>query len=69
MREIAVATRVPWRTVRDIAARYREHAPELAHSLLALSVALGHDIPLAVEIPLEPEHRAAFGLGAAWLAA
>jgi len=26
-------------------------------------------VPLAVEIPLEPEHRAAFGLGAAWLAA
>jgi len=69
VREIAVATRVPSRTVRDIAARYREHAPELAHSLLALSVALGHDIPLAVEIPLEPERRAAFGLGAAWLAA
>jgi len=69
VREIAVATRVPSRTVRDIAARYREHAPELAHSLLALSVALGHDIRLAVDIPLEPERRAAFGLGAAWLAA
>jgi len=69
VREIAVATGVPPRTVRDIAARYREHAPELAHSLLALSVALGHHMPIAVEIPLEPERRAAFALGAAWLAA
>jgi hypothetical protein len=69
VREIAVATGVPSRTVRDIRARYREHAPALADRLLALSVALGHHVPLAVEIPLEPEHRAAFGLGAAWLAA
>ena len=69
VREIAVATGVPPRTVRDLRLRYREHAPGLAHSLLALSVALGHQIPLAVDIPLEPERRAAFGLGAAWLAA
>jgi len=69
VREIAVATRVPSRTVRDIRTRYREHAPALADRLLALSVGLGHHVPLAVEIPLEPEHRAAFGLGAAWLAA
>jgi hypothetical protein len=69
VREIAAATGVPGRTVREIAARYRQHAPDLASRLLALSVALGHDIPLAVDIPLEPERRAAFGLGAAWLAA
>lgn len=65
----SVATGVPPRTVREIAARYREHAPGLAHGLLALSVALGHHLPLAVDIPLDPERRAAFGLGAAWLAA
>ena len=67
-REIAAVTGVPVRTVRDVHARYRERAPELARSLLALSVALSHDIPLAVDIPLEPERRAAFALGAAWLA-
>ena len=65
----SVATGVPPRTVREIAARYRERAPGLAHGLLALSVALGHHLPLAVDIPLDPERRAAFGLGAAWLAA
>jgi hypothetical protein len=69
VREIAVATGVPPRTVRDIAARYREHAPGLARSLLALSVALGHRIPLAVEIPIEPERRAAFVIWAAWMSA
>ena len=67
--EIAAATGVPDRTVRDIAARYRRHAPDLASGLLAMSVALGGHLSLAVEIPLEPERRAAFGLGAAWLAA
>ena len=69
VREIAVATGVPPRTVRDIAARYREQAPGLATGLLAMSVALGHHVPLAIDIPLEPRRRAAFGLGAAWLAA
>lgn len=67
--EIAAATGVPARTVRDIRARYRRHAPDLAARLLAMSVALGGHLPLAVEIPVEPERRAAFALGAAWLAA
>jgi hypothetical protein len=69
VREIAVATGVPPRTVRDIRRRYRDHAPELARRLLALSVALGGHLSLAVDIPVEPERRAAFGLGAAWTAA
>jgi hypothetical protein len=64
-----IAAGIRGTTVRDIRTRYREHAPALADRLLALSVGLGHHVPLAVEIPLEPEHRAAFGLGAAWLAA
>lgn len=67
--EIAAATGVPARTVRDIRARYRQHAPDLAARLLAMSVALGGHLSLAVEIPVEPERRAAFALGAAWLAA
>jgi len=66
---IAVATGVPARTVRDIRARYRACAPDLAARLLALSVALGAHLPLALDIPVEPERRAAFGLGAAWTAA
>ena len=65
VREIALVTGVPPRTVREIAGRYRDHTPELAHRLLALSVALGRPLPLALEIPLEPERRAAFALGAA----
>ena len=69
VREIAATTGVPARTVRDLRVRYRRQAPELASRLLALSVALGGQLPLAVEIPVEPDRRAAFGLGAAWLAA
>ena len=41
----------------------------LAARLLALSVALGGHPSLAVDIPIEPERRAAFGLGTAWTAA
>jgi hypothetical protein len=37
-REIAVATGVPTRTVRDVRCRYRAQAPALATRLLALSV-------------------------------
>jgi len=44
VREIAAATRVPSRIVRDIRTRYREHAPALADRLLALSVGLGHGV-------------------------
>ncbi len=69
VREIAAATGVPARTVRAVRRRYRGHAPELAHRLLALSVALGGHLSLAVDIPIEPERRAAFALGAAWTAA
>jgi hypothetical protein len=69
VREIAVATGVPARTVRDVRRRYRKQAPDLASRLLALSVALGGHLSLALDIPVEPERRAAFGLGAAWTAA
>jgi hypothetical protein len=69
VRQIAQATGVPARTVRDVRRRYRDHAPDLARRLLALSVALGGQPSLVVDIPVEPERRAAFGLGAAWTAA
>jgi transposase-like protein len=69
VRDIAAATGVPTRTVRDVRRRYGDHAPELARRLLALSVTLGGHLSLAVDIPIEPERRAAFGLGAAWTAA
>jgi hypothetical protein len=69
VREIAVATSVPARTVRDVRRRYRQQAPALATRLLALSVALGGHLSLALDIPVEPQRRAAFGLGAAWTAA
>jgi len=52
VREIAVATGVPARTVRDVRRRYRQQAPELARRLLALGVALGGHLPL--DIPVEP---------------
>ncbi len=68
-REIAATTGVPTRTVRDLLARYRECAPELAQNLLALHVALGHAVSLALDIPTEPGRRAAFALGMAWHAA
>jgi hypothetical protein len=44
-------------------------APALATRLLALSLALGGHLSLALDIPVERERRAAFGLGAAWTAA
>jgi hypothetical protein len=64
--EIAASTCVPARTVRDILARYRHHAPVLARDLLALTIAMGGHFSLAVEIPVAPEPGAAFALGAAW---
>jgi (2Fe-2S) ferredoxin len=64
--EIAAGTCVPARTVRDILARYQAHAPVLARDLLALTVALGGHFSFAVEIPVQPDRRAAFALGAAW---
>lgn len=67
--EIADATGVPARTVHDIRRRYRDHAPALATRLLAHTVALGGHLSLALDIPVEPERRAAFGLAAAWTAA
>lgn len=68
-REIAATTGVPARTVRDLLARYRERAPDLARDLLALTVAFGQSVSLALDIPTEPRRRAAFALGMAWHAA
>ncbi len=67
--EIAALTGVPARTVRDIRARYRSHAPDLAMRLFTATFALGGWLSLAIDIPVDPQRRAAFALGAAWTAA